>query len=174
MDQRKLRKYEHSLVVSGLGIIIFGAWNIIKAVLFFVMTPADQLAATMTAEQKESFGFTGFSNTNIALIMFVGILIGLLVSLAVRYYIGRTAIQEGRRIRRRSRLYIILAILLSMSLAYSIVRGAYIKLTGVQDATLGVFEHTSVSVFVDITSLLCLIEMIISAIMVRRLRKEAE
>ena len=42
----KLRKYEHSMVISGGGVILFGLWSVLKTILFFIVSPAEQFQST--------------------------------------------------------------------------------------------------------------------------------
>ena len=172
IDQKKLRRYEHSLVISGAGIIVFAAWNIIKAVLYFVLTPLEEVANSLTDEQIQMYALTEYSKETLAYILIAVILLLLVLSLALRYYIGRAAIQEGRRIRKRSPLYIVLAIILCSFLIDGTIINGFV-LSADDKVAMGLYENARASIFVDITSILCLIEMIVSAIMVRRLRKGA-
>lgn len=171
MDERKLRKYEHTMVISGVGIILFGVWSIVKASIFFLITPLEHLAEVLPGDQKEKIAEDGFSQEAIAYTVLVMILIILLVSLMIRLYIGRAAIQDGRRIRRRRPFYIVCAILIGVSLISSTI-ATLRPGSGEEAAWASDLNVASVSVVVDLTSLLCVVELIISAILVRKLRKK--
>ncbi len=168
-DERKLRKYEHALVISGAGTILFGAWSVVKAVAFSIMSPLTILASVIPGDDLDALHDVGLSNTAVSVVALVMILLVLLIGLALRYYIGRAAIQDGRRIRRRRPVYIVFAVILSMTLVSSIFWN-YIEASPDETAT-KTLDAMSVSVIVDITSFLCLLEMIVSAIFVRKLRK---
>ena len=70
----KLRKYEHSMVVSGGGVIIFGVWSVVKAILFFIVSPAEQFQSIYSDEDAQELYDIGFSNTDASLFIFVAIL----------------------------------------------------------------------------------------------------
>ena len=170
MDQRKLRKYEHSLVISGAGIIMFGAWNIIKTALFFVITPIDKVYDELTQNIQLDWSDVPFSEETCMYFLLVAILILLLMSLALRLYIGRAAIQEGRHIRRHRAVYIVLTAMIGAVLIFSIIARISAFLNGTETLS-EITGSSTVSVFVDVTSLFCAVELIIASIMVRRLRK---
>jgi hypothetical protein len=100
------------------------------------------------------------------------ILMLLLFSLMLRLFIGRAAIQEGRRIRRRRVVYVVLAALVGAVLLFGIVLRVIAFLKGVETLS-GITGASTVSIFVDVTSFFCALELVIAAIMVRRLRKGA-
>ena len=91
---------------------------------------------------------------------------------ALRLYIGRSAVLDGRRLKKKRFTYVVLAIIIAASLTSNLVQRCI--LLSSEDAVLwgDVMASANVSVIVDITSLMALIEMIVAAIMVRRLRKE--
>ena len=37
MKERKMRRYQNLLTVSGLGVIIFGLWSVLKTILLLFM-----------------------------------------------------------------------------------------------------------------------------------------
>ena len=168
----KLRKYEHSMVVSGGGVIIFGVWSVVKAILFFIVSPAEQFQSIYSDEDAQELYDIGFSNTDASLFIFVAILIILIVDLLLRFYVGRSAILVGRRMRKKEIMYIVIAIFLGLVL----FAGFFARILFAQDYIAGVkttaWSTGNVSSIVDLTSLLALIELIVSSFKVRRLRKE--
>ena len=173
MDQRKLRKYEHNLVISGAGIILFGTWSVVKAAIFFLATPLGSLPDYFTDDLQASLEDAQVPDVVVIYFVVAFILLFLLLGLMLRLFIGRAAIQEGRRIRRRRPVYIVLAIVVGIGLVSStIIRFLPGQKSGMMWE--GVAGSPAVSVFVDATSLLCVVELVVSAIMVRRLRREAE
>lgn len=171
-DQKKLRRYEHSLAISGAGIIMFGSWNIIKTAVFFVITPIDKVYAALTRDIEIDWGDVPFSKETGTYLVLAAVLMLLLLSLMLRLFIGRAAIQEGRRIRRRRAVYVVLAALVGAVLLFGIVVRVIAFLKGVETLS-GITDASTVSIFVDVTSFFCALELVIAAIMVRRLRKGA-
>lgn len=156
MKEVKLRRFENLLVLSGSGVIIFGLWSCVKAVLGMIFKTDDIV---------EAFGGDVFVRF---LVIFIYIVIGifLLIDLGLRVFIGLSARREGLG-KKKSFVYVIFAILLTIASSYSTV-----------DTIISEFQSTEtllemlVTVFVEITSLIVMIEMIVSAFVVKKLRKE--
>ena len=190
IQQIKLRKYEHRLTISGVGVILFGAWNIIKAVIVFLVAPMERMSELITDDMRQLVNGIGISESVVTVLIVVFIFLGMLVTLAIRIYIGRAAIQDGRHIRRRRPFFIIWAflvgIVLILNIAFGIANTAgpimgeqmmpeQMTMSPEQMAMASSWMKASdVSVFVDATSLFCVVELIIAAITVRRLRRGAE
>lgn len=172
VDQKKLRRYEHSLAISGAGMIMFGSWNIIKTAVFFVITPIDKVYDELTHDMDIDWKDVSISEDTCKYLVLAAILMLLLFSLMLRLFIGRAAIQEGRRIRRRRAVYVVLAALIGAVLLFGIVARVIAFLKGVETLS-EITGSSTVSIFVDVTSFFCALELVIAAIMVRRLRKGA-
>ena len=100
-------------------------------------------------------------------------LIGLLMlDFALRLYIGKAAVHDGRRLKKKRFTYVVLAIIVAASLTLNLVQRCIALGSNKVEIWANVMASANVSVIVDITSLLALIEMIVAAIMVRRLRRE--
>ena len=172
MEEIKLRKYEHTLVISGVGVIAFGIWSIIKAVLYLILIPVDQLKELQTTDEVSAMRDIGLTDRQTAYIFAAVILFILVVDFMLRLYIGRSAFADGRRIRKKRLTYVVWAMIVSAGLIATTV-SRIVKLgAGEENVWRDVTAAGNVSIIVDITSLLALIEMIIAAFMVRKLRKE--
>ena len=147
----KARRLEINLMTLGTGVILFGVWSFIKLALTFLI-------------YKEDFGVIG-SDENMAIAM---IFIWALFVLAflIYFYIGKSARSEGKGKHK--------------TIFYLIVTGAVILL-GVASIVLEViaviptpelYFSTGVSLIIDATSLVILIEVMINAISLRKLRKK--
>lgn len=99
--QVRLRKDRNTLVVVGAGVIAFGVWSVIKAVMYAAVN-IETLLVTRSGERLSPAAFW------IALAVIVAI------ELALRVYVGRSAIAEGRGVKKGA-LYIVLAILMGLS-----------------------------------------------------------
>ena len=99
------------------------------------------------------------------------ILLVLLADISIRFYVGRSAIVDGRRQKRKSIVYVIMAIFLAAGLVSSTVNRFVPSEWKETSAWDDMMNSMDASIFIDLTSLLAFIEMIVAAIMVRRLRK---
>ena len=172
MEEAKLRKYEHALVISGVGVIAFGLWSIIKAAIYFILIPMEQLSKAKASDDLAELQALGLTDRGIGYLIAVSILFALIVDFALRLYIGRSAVYDGRRLKKKRFTYVVLAILVAASLASSLLQRCIALGSGDAAVWADAMSSANVSIVVDMTSLLALIEMIIAAIMVRRLRKE--
>lgn len=150
-----LRRNRNNLNVIGMGIIAFGIWTLIRTVMsaiFFTdsypTAPADEVMSAGT------FWIVFCATTAL--------------DLGIRLYVGLSAIAEGREGKRR-RGYVALAVLMALFSAALLAVGLYaVRLTEDMGSLL-------VMMIVEMTSLIVLAEMIVSAVRVRRLvRKLAE
>ncbi|MBE6045876.1 MAG: hypothetical protein E7221_04150 [Clostridiales bacterium] len=177
MDNEKLRKYEHTLAISGAAVVAFGIWSVVKAVVYFIVIPLAKVGADLREtggvdfESIQSFEIT---DRGLGYITAISIVLVLMIDLLMRFYVGRAAIIEGRG-RKKSIFYLILASVMIVFLGISIVRRAIVWFipdeTGIMK---DLMDTAGVSQILDLTSLFALIQVIVSAIMVRRLREQLE
>ena len=153
--QLQLRKNQSDLAAIGLGVIAYGVWSVIKTVLY-------------TARDRGSVLAPIEGDKTQLLIFWAALGVMLAVELALRLYVGRCAIVEGRG-RKSRKAYIVLALLMAISsfamlalLVYAQVRlNVY---TGI--------ENEVVAVIVELTSDVLLAELAIAALRVKHLRKK--
>ena len=91
--QVAIRKYQNTLIVVGSGIILFGVWTVVKMMGSFFLLKDETVAALR--------GFGGAAMDDIPdeavfYISLVAVLVIMLVILAIRTYVGLSAISEGR------------------------------------------------------------------------------
>ena len=109
-----------------------------------------------------------------------GVIVGaiffiLFLDLLLRFYIGKSAYADGRARKRKRVIYVIVAIIMAVAFANGIwatVSNLFIGEPTEQSEGVEYMRGVLTSVLLDMTSLLALIELIVSAIQVRRLRKE--
>ena len=90
--EAQLRRFRDKLSVSGTGVIILGFWNILKTMMYL-----------MRPTMYEPYIPENASRQEIMLIMVLGAVMAFLVlafEVSIRIYIGRSAIDEGRRGRK--------------------------------------------------------------------------
>lgn len=157
--QRELRKYENSLSVSGLVVILFGLWSVLKLGLRLVFSTLGLMNPTedTIVDPEIQKGF---------LYLAIAILAVLILELGLRLYIGLTARAESRG-KKKTVVYLIIAVLLAAYSVYSLV--ALIRSFAAVD-----FFESLVSVLVELSGLFALAELIFSSIKVKQIRKKME
>ena len=171
IEQAKLRKYEHTLAISGVGVMAFGIWSVIKAAIYYILVPVKEVGRAfydMTMLPDEA---AVFSDKSYGYLAISGIMLFLLIDLLLRLYIGRAAFQDGRKIRRRRITYVIAAMFVTVGAIASPILEFFAFGSDTASEWNQMVDTGSVSVIIELTSLLVLIELIVSAIMVRKLRK---
>ena len=186
--QSKLKKYESILVISGLGVIAFGLWSIIRAGIYYFLYPLEitdyleqaDIDEMMDAGREAGINLdTDIMATGLTVLLFVVMAIDLLL----RVYVGLSARAYGRGRRRRGFYIVIVWIMVIFMLitigstvdeyAESIIRVLEADdPTEVEQTAKRGDQAASVSFLVDITSLLVLFELGVCSVIVKRLRKK--
>ena len=174
MEEIKLRKYEHALVISGVGVIAFGLWSVIKAAIYFILIPLEPTSSVLMNNDLADLHKQGLTDREIGYLIAAAILLSLLLDFALRLYVGRSAFADGRRLTKKRFFYVIWAMFIAAGLVSNLVTRSVQLYSGDEEFWGSAISAANVSVIVDITSLLALIEMIVAAIMVRRLRRKLE
>ena len=161
---------------SGVAVIAFGVWTIIKSAFYLLLQPFDieifippEQLAEMEAEMGPNVDILT-SGVIVGAIFFI-----LFLDLLLRFYIGKSAYADGRARKRKRVIYVIVAIIMAVAFANGIwatVSNLFIGEPTEQSEGVEYMRGVLTSVLLDMTSLLALIELIVSAIQVRRLRKE--
>ena len=165
----RLRRDENTLTVVGSGVILFGVWTVVKMVLQEI----NRFPEFMAELGVDELGFeeTGLADMRLdpkllaTVVAFTVVIIVFLMDLALRVFVGLSARAEGRG-RPQGRLYLILAGLLLVLSGLSFV--LYV---------ITYFSHSEyvvdadAAILVELTSFITLLQMIISAVRVRRARR---
>ena len=110
MKEVKLRRFGNLLTVSGLGVIAFGVWNVLKMILVFVMQ-RDMIEAIF-AEISANALIKYITIAIIAAIM--------LLDFLIRLFVGLSARAEGFG-KKKGVAYIVFAVLLVLGSVSSLV-----------------------------------------------------
>ncbi|WP_405357361.1 hypothetical protein [Ruminococcus sp.] len=150
MKERKMRRYQNLLTVSGLGVIIFGLWSVLKTILLLFM--------------KEGI-LSEIPDDTFVRVMFFLILGGiLLIDVLIRLYVGLSARAEGFG-KKKGYGYVVIAILMALASLTSLVLIFF-------DSNEQSIWELIVSVIVEATSLVVTIELLVAAFTVKKLKKE--
>lgn len=147
-----VRRLQNNLITLGTGVIAFGVWTVIKFILYCVVN-SDDLQATVAQDDIDFF----FS---IPLIGFA------LINLGICCTIGFSARAEGHG-KHTGPAYVVVA---SINVFF------YVAIIAL-DVALLFFDTDSlftviINFIIDTTSMMIMIEMIVSSIKLRNLRKQ--
>ena len=164
--QQQYRRIRSILRQSGLGVVIFGLWSIIRVVLqaFFNngTKVENEVAPTITAGGAEIPSDAGW----IVAAVLIAIFGFLIVEVGLRLFVGFSARSEAMG-KKKSIAYIIVAGILIPFYAFSSVYN--IMTLNFLD---GYVIDMIITIILDVSSLIALIELFVSGIRLRGLRKK--
>lgn len=174
----KIRKQESMLSCSGMGVIIFGIWNIIRALLMEYLDPSGFLnISSIVEEVNENIANEALASGEIVDIseaipmvteglLFSFVMLFLLLDLIIRLYIGMSARMEGRGRLKKRPTYIVISGLYLLLEVYRNISAACKVITGVVSIDDMFFS------IADLTTCIAMVLMLISAIKLRKLLKQ--
>lgn len=155
--QVELRKLQNNLVVTGSGLIIFGLWSMIKALMMFLfLEEFIRLILDSVAKEKSS-----------VFAVYIVLSVLMILIFLIYLYTGLCARSDGFGKKNRY-VYIGIAILLAVLQVISIV-SSFINISSGEYAILEII----VTLIVDVSLLYLLLDMIISAFRVKIIRKRS-
>ncbi len=173
--ERELRRHQNRLMVSGSGVILFGVWSVVKMLLFFVLERKRVLAFLEDAMGDSADVGGGLTRALIEAIafifLFILVLILTIIALLVRLYLGISARKEGMG-EKRGIAYVIVATLVLLFYIYSELY-TLTHLGAPTDAMTSMTDRVT-ALIVDFTAIVVLWELVISAIRVKKLKKQLE
>ncbi len=155
----ELRRRRINLSTLGTGVVAFGVWNVLKTILYIFASPV----SFINTEGAGAYGAV------VRLIFYA--LLGLLLALdlSLRLYIGLSARAEGRGRRKGSGYIIAAAVLFAMTAAYYVA--AWVTHSNTRLENQAALDYY-VSMFVDITAMIMLGDLLYTAIRARKLEKQ--
>ena len=165
MDHILMRRSQNTLIVVGTGTILFSVWTVVKTLSSFVLLKDEVIASVRNTADEVGFIL---SEQQLFYIVLVIMLIFLILFLAVRIYIGMSAISEGRGLRK-SKGYLILAVIV---IIINITTVAISLFSAKSQESLGALsKDTSLSsLVIELTSIVMAVEMVFAAVRLRRAR----
>lgn len=163
--ESELRKHQHTLVSVGTGLMFFGLWSVVKTVIYYLLN--DPLKDTV--DQFEEIGGPEIR----AIVFAAGLALTLaivLTDLFLRWVVGRTVRDYGmgKRDKIGIRFYIALSIIILLDIS-EVVLGIYSYMQEEVD----LIDNT-VTLLVDMTSVITLLELIVSIFLIYKIRRELE
>ena len=150
MKEIKMRRYQNLLTVSGLGVIIFGLWTVLKTILLLFMQE------DMLDDLPDGLFYR---------VLFFTLIGGvLLIDFLIRLFVGLSARAEGFG-KKKGYGYIVVAILIAIASLASLV------LIFFDIADRSILELI-VSFIVEATSMIATVELLVAAFTVKKLKKE--
>lgn len=169
-DHIKLRKSQNTLVIVGTGIIVFGFWTVLKTLGKVYLNRSEYIA------QIREFAGTSMMEVSDNLIFWVLLFLAvcyLSLGIVTRLIIGLSAISEGRD-RRHGFIYLPLTVLMILlglhDTVYSI--DMFINTVTETEAEAGSTDFHMASVIIQLTSIIMMIQMIFSAVRVKKYRRK--
>lgn len=160
-DKTNLRRYEDDLHVSGLAVVILGAWSVLKLIMEVIL------------ESKSVFGLQNYTGDirMVAMLVF-GVIVGVIVLIsllifAFHYYIGINASKAARGLPYKKGYYVCSIIMLILS-----ITGLAFYYNDFQN--LENIDTTIASFLVDLTTIYVFFVVIISTNRIRKLKKKPE
>jgi hypothetical protein len=152
----RLRRNQNYLVMIGTGVIIFGFWSVIKTIMLLILGSQE---VTGFSSSVQVYGMPIQTSYLVLILM-------LAAELAVRLYVGLSARAEGFGAKRGT-VYVVFAVLLSLFHLAAIVANIGSQFRAYENPA-----DAAVSLLMDLTSLVTLVELINSVFKVRWLSRE--
>lgn len=152
------RRNSNTLVIFGTGVMIYGVWTAAKIITYIGLG-------------NNIFDFVDISELNLVeyKILFIVLMLYLMCDMAVRIVIGMAAIFEGKNPDRRfPKAGIFFTV---WEIAYGILSTFLTAKYTIDVWCFDTFEDNMTSLFMELTSLVMLIEVFIATISVRRYKK---
>ena len=159
--EKELRRKQVTLVTLGTGVILFGVWSVVKSLLYF---RTNLFADLDTQVEPELLPYI-----KLATVVIVALFV--LADLGIRLKIGRRARAEGMGRRQKSG-YLVLAVLIVLfNLAVELFSIYFVVKKGLSGQS---YIEYAVSMLVDLSSTVLLIELIVTVLRVRKLSALSE
>lgn len=166
IDHILIRRSQNTLIVVGMGTILFSVWTVVKTLGSFFLLKDESVAVV-----KKAAGESGvaLSDQQVFYVVLVVMVLFLILFLAARTFVGMSAISEGRGLRRRYGYLILASIMIILNIA-SFVTSFFS--TRSQESISVFTNDTSLSaLIIELTSMIMLVELVYSAIRIRKVRK---
>ena len=154
----RLRKAESELEICGMGVVLFGIWNVLQTCITLIVN------REMIYETIAETGGTNSRGFRWAVYITVGVLMAIIIW--IRCWIGMSASREAEaRARKVKSTYLILTALLATVSIFSLVAYVYQIVQGIE------VMISLAAILFELVSMLTSIHLILAALAVRRIRR---
>jgi hypothetical protein len=174
----KIRKFRDTLVTGGLAVIGFGIWTVIKSILeaFTILEPMIGSISVEELNQVQAEQVKAMIEDNSLFYFFLFMILAFLaVDLTVRVFVGLSSRAVGLQKKKRNGkersgiIWLIFGIILAAFGIYSVVvtligTGEILRVHSVM--------YYVISLFVDVTSIIVTVELVITGFRLRALVKK--
>ena len=174
-DLIKMRKSQNTLIITGMGVLLFGIWNVIKTVGIIFLNRSNVVQAL----REEMDNYSGeeifeFSDNVIFFFFLFVMAIYLFFGIVTRMIVGFSAISEGKNKHHRN-LYLPICILLILGSIFEIVQTVIYYMDETYDNLYADAENSpTVTILIEIKYIIIIIEMLVAAFRVRYFQKNLE
>lgn len=155
-DKVKLRRYQDDLNVGGLGIVILGAWSILKIIMHTIIEAKNNISLEEFAEEERWIAVV------VVIVVIAGILLVSLLIFKIHFYIGMNASRAAKGEPYKKGYYKGAIILLVLS-----VMGMFTYIDELKN--LDTIDTTIASFIVDLTTVYILWVVVSSTKKIREL-----
>ena len=148
------RRIEINQMTLGTGVIFFGIWSLARAFLTFFMVDDDEI--------------TQMNDSTIKTTVYVILMIFAFVLTFLQLYVGVSARSEGLG-RQKPIAYRVIISLIILSYFLSIL----LEIVGIFVVDSSYYISLFVSIVIDATLFVCLIEMLINSVQLKKIRNKA-
>ena len=153
-----LRKYEDNLYVCGMGVIILGAWDVLKLIMQVILDAKDLFNITADVKEDERGLALGIIIAAVVIVFLLSILIFL-----VHVYIGRNAMKAAKDQPYKKGYFVWAIIILILSvLAMYFYVDDFMEMKHI--------KTTIASIIVDITSIYILAVVVVTTVKIKKLK----
>ena len=164
--EKELRKRQSHLTQAGTGVMLFAAWRVISVNLYLGL---GMLPLEMIHEAAAEFGL----NEKFFLIFLIALVACVLLwQLSIRMYIGLSATAEGKG-KTKGWLYLaVTAVVMAAELQMAWVAFDIDRILAGEAMEINVIISTIISFFMELASAYVLLELLLSGVRVKLLRKK--
>ena len=156
------RKYLNAVYVSGIAVIAFGIWDMIKIILGMISFSSNYLQTNPSGKPE--------STLRIAFdVVWIAIALIIVISLSLRLYVGRSAMSEGKGNKKKA-VYLVVAAVMTVVNCAAVL---FEVIIAIQSGLSGIVSNV-IALIVDITSVIVFFVLLYSAVKSRRLSKKEE
>lgn len=170
--EKQLRRYENTLIILGFSVILFGLWSVLKVAMHYTLDNSEFMKTVHSLHENMNADTAAVISEKLIIILiclmaffFITLIIGL------RLFIGMSAIREGQgRLKGKGFLYLVISLVMLLMNVSSIYE-TIIHITDFSGSYNSIFDKISALV-IDFTSMIALLELIISSIQVKIVRNK--